>query len=714
MLAAAEAVLHRVVNREIPDADRNEAFRTLDVQLGDVEEYIAQLHNDTRDDELAFAGLQMVDIGRSHVTPARDRVFIAIRDPAGAEAYAGQALQHVVRARELLAALLERYDRVVRDRELADALDETVTMYEVYVEKMQRLMREARQNANPLQRKMGVIEVDQEYLDRFAEVLTLRREMLAEFARMLADDPRLMARYLDLIKRRRTSLRDQLSELAQRQDEIAVELSGWLQVDETQREDLWMLLAEMRLQATTALAKDAAELAERIEKQAPLVLEPSQGTAAAVIGHAGKIARLARSISFDASQRLQAGGDAGNTKLTPAAEQLVAEFGRLEAALDLLNFENKDEEEVTTYVAARLLESRAVADQAVAWATVARHLEAKRYAGLAEVDQQKLSITAELLRVEMLEIEQDLDGQFQQQTESGLPVEIRVLVDELHRTMEAVVFNQAAATFAMTQNNLGEAELQQAKAVEGFARAEELFDRIRRAVVDALDEYDLEDPNIADLVDPTLDEFLAQLEREPNIEAQLGIPNRPRNLRVIADALTWQQDGEAMLGSSGDAAMQRAQEAMKKKPRSTGGEKEPPERELTDQQREQMEKEREMQDMLAKSLASLEEKMKDPQLTPAERRKLEQMAESMRRIQDQLQEGPNERTWSELAESDQAKETLRALARGEAIPDQQWNKLLSTLEDGLWQVRGKTPPADYRKAIEQYQDRIRQLMDLGS
>jgi hypothetical protein len=710
MLAAVESVLNRVVNREIPDADRSEAFLALDAQLGDVEEYIAQLHEDTKDDELAFAGLQMVDISRSHVTPARDRIFIAFRDPAGAEGYSADALQHVVRARELLAALLERYDRVVRDRELAEAIDETVTMYEVYVEKMQRLMREARQNTNPLDRKLGIIEVDQEYLDRFAEVLTLRREMLAEFARMLADDPRLMARYLDLIKRRRTSLRDQLSEMAQRQDEIAVELSGWLRVDPTQRADLWMLLAEMRLQATTDLAKDAAELAERIEKQAPLALEPSQGTAAAVIGHAQEIARLARSISFDASKRMQSSSE-GESKLAPAAEQLVAEFSRLEAALDLLNFENEDEEEVTTYVAARLLESRAVADQAVVWAAVAGDLERKRYAGLAEVDQQKLSIATELLRVEMLAMEEDLDGQFQQQTESGVPAEIIDLIHELHHTMEAVVFNQAAATYAMTLEKIDQAELQQAKAVEGFARAEELFDQIRRAVVDALDEYDPEDPNIADLVDPTLDEFLAQLEREPNIEVQLGIPNRPRNLRVVADSLIWQQTGGDMLGNSAEAAMQRATEAMKKKP-TPGGEKKP-ETELTDQERQQMEKDKEMQDMLARSLASLEEKMKEPKLTPEERRKLEQMADSMRRMQDQLQDGPSERTWDEIAESDQAQETLRALARGEAIPDQQWNKLLSTLEDGLWQVRVKTPPAEYRKAIEQYQDRIRQLMESG-
>lgn len=711
MLAAIEADLTRVVNRELPDASHSRQFQALDTQLGEVEEYIAQLHRETKDHEFAFVGLQMVDISRSHVTPARDRVFVAARDSARAAAHASDALQHVVRARELLAALLERYDRAARERELAQSLEETVTMYEVYVEKMQQLMREARQSTNPLQRKMAVIEVDQEYLDRYAEVLSLRREMLAEFGRMLADDPRLLARYLDLIKRRRASLRDQLSELAQRQEEIGTELSGWLLADESQRQDLWTILIEMRLPATTLLAKDAAELAERIEKQMPLVLEPSQGAAATVIGRAKEIARSARSISFDAPQLLQAGGgpESGTTP-TSAAERLVAQFSQLEAALDQLNFEHEAEEEVAGYVAGRLLEGRTVADQAAAWASVARFLQEKKYAGLAEVDQDKLSIATELLRVEMLGVEDDLEAQFQQQTETGVPAEIVSLVRELHYVMEAVVFNQAAATFALTQAKLDEAELQQSKALEGFSRAEELLDKIRREVAKALDEYDEPDPSIADLLDPTLDEFLAQLEREPNIEAQLGIPNRPRNLRVIADTLLWRQTGDEMLGGSGEAAMQRAREAMKMRPARRG--EQPPQREPTPQQREQIAKDKALQDQLAKSLAAIEEKSKDPKTSPQERRKLEQMAESMRRTLEQVgQPSPDAKAWEELAKADQAREILQALARGEPIPDQQWNKLLSTLEDGLWQVRGKTPPADYRKAIEQYQDHIRRLMN---
>lgn len=66
--------------------------------------------------------------------------------------------------------------------------------------------------------------------------------------------------------------------------------------------------------------------------------------------------------------------------------------------------------------------------------------------------------------------------------------------------------------------------------------------------------------------------------------------------------------------------------------------------------------------------------------------------------------------WERIVESEKANEMLKALASGKKLPDSQWNKLLSTLDDGVWQVGGKTPPEDYRKAIERYQERIRQLM----
>lgn len=719
MLAEVETALTAVVQRNIPDADRSEQFRLLDKQLGDIETYVAELRKDTKEEQFAFVGLQMVHISRTHVTPARDRTYRAIREPLGTD-NPTVALHHVVRAREMLNALLKRYDKVARDEELAKALDESVEMYEVLVERSQQLMREARQNMNPLKRQMAVIEVDQAYLDRYAEVATMRREMMAELGRMLGEDPRLLSRYLDIVRRRRQSLRNQLSEIVIRQEEVTTELSNWLLAEEDQQADLWAIIAEIRMHSATPLAKEAAGLAERVEQAMPLILRTDQTTPALVIEHAQKIARLAREITFDRNRFLQQIGQEGEPfDLLTKAEQLSYLFGELDAALEQLNFENEDSEETDTYVNARLLESRTVADQADAWAQLAGQLEKRRYAGLAEVDQQSVALLTELLRIEMLGMEDELDDQFQQTADSDLPGEIADMIRELHGVMEAVTFNQAAATFAATKDRLSAAEAQEIMALDGFEKAEKLFDRIRRAVVTALDEYDIDDPNIANLQDPTLDEFLARLEREPNIEAQLGIPNRPRNLRVLAQSMTGQNGGGGdLLSDAREAARQRARKAMKmvdeaQKKTGKNQKNEKPESEMTDEERQERKKAKEMQEKLEKSLASIKEKIEDPQTTKEQRRKLEEMAANMKRVLDSSNSDHDSESageWERIVESEKANEMLKALASGKKLPDSQWNKLLSTLDDGVWQVGGKTPPEDYRKAIERYQERIRQLM----
>lgn len=89
---------------------------------------------------------------------------------------------------------------------------------------------------------------------------------------------------------------------------------------------------------------------------------------------------------------------------------------------------------------------------------------------------------------------------------------------------------------------------------------------------------------------------------------------------------------------------------------------------------------------------------------------MKQLAQRMSKALEEMKDGQNPaQLWRQMVEADQAKAVLEALAKGETLPDDQWNKLMSTLDDGLEQVGGRTPPEDYRKAIEQYQDRIRQL-----
>jgi hypothetical protein len=258
MLEVIEGKLSALYKHQIDDSLRGEGFKELDVQLGDVETFIAELSFDTQETAFEFVGLQMVDIGSSHVTPARDAVFVAIRKPdSGADVHAEEALHHVVSARELLLALLRKYDSVKQEQELAKKLDEAIKMYTVYVEGTQALLREAQQNFDPLklQRELAVVEVDQAYLDRLAEVTKMRRDMMSELARILGDDPRLRSRYLELIKRRRASLRSQLGELAARQDQIAQEVTGWMNVSENQRDNYWLQISDLRMDLPQGLAK---------------------------------------------------------------------------------------------------------------------------------------------------------------------------------------------------------------------------------------------------------------------------------------------------------------------------------------------------------------------------------------------------------------------------------------------------------------------------
>lgn len=712
MLAVIEEGLQQVVDRTIADSARGEQLRRLDLGLENVEAYVATLREETRETQYAFVGLQMVDITRTHVTPARDRVFASIQRPAAGDVNATESLKHVVRARELLSALLKRYDRVEREEKFKESLDDAITMYEVYVEKQRALLREAQQNRNPLDRKMEVIEVDQEYLDRLAEVIELRRVMLDEFAEMMGDDPRLLSRFLELTRRQSRSQRDQLSEISQRQYELTEESLGWLQIDETQRPDFWTIIVELRLNNASELAEDAADMAERIEKQMPLEIDPSIGTAADIVARSREITSLSRTVSFDSEAYLDPSQDS-QLDVTSAANvrRLSHEMSVLSALLDRLLLEHEGEEAIVDYVQPRLLEVRAVHDQVNAWSLLSRGIRENSYARLVNVEQHQLAVDTQLLRVDMLEMRDGLAAQFQRLLDEELPEDIGTKIEQLHHVMESITFNQLAASWRCEAGDLEAAAVQQQLATERLETAEDLFDQIRRAVVEKLDEAEPDDPNIADLEDPTLDEFLAQLEREPNIAAQLGIPQRRRNLKRLGDSLTWGGDGVAALGNAGAAAEQRARSAMQMSREKR--QKEQQNATASKEEEDAREQEKRVQEMLEKSLAEIEKQRDDPELTDEQRQKLEQLANDVRKLAGQSGNEPNsQRMWQLIVQSDQARAMLARIAGGGSVADtDQWNKLLSKLDDGLWQVRGKEPPEAYRDAIEQYQDQIRQLTE---
>jgi len=712
-LQAAEEVLSPLVTTVSQSGIADPQIQELhgvDQRLAHAEEIIATLRDESKETPCAFAGLHMVEIGTAQITPARDRIFTLIRQPdVDTHSNAAEALHRVSRARELLAELLVRYERVLREERLANAIEETAKFYEVYVANRHRFLRaQTKPNPNPLQRKLGIVEVDQEYLDRLREVTEMRRDLMAEFARMLADDPRLLSKYMDLIKRRQTSLRDRLTELHERQAVISTEVSGWLRVNETQQEDVWMVAAEVRLQDVASLAQAASQLEERTNSQFPLALDPQAKDSAAVIENARHTAVHARTATAKARRLIRDPFD-DSIALASDIEDMVFSLSELDAALEQLGFESATEE-TTDFANKRLAESRALFEQAIGWTELAAYLQARRFHGLAQVDQRQLAFRTELLRIDMASIDQQLNAQFR----GEVPEAITKLASELKRWMESITFNQAAATFELQSERLNEAEAQQALALEGFERAEELFDRIRRQVVEELDKNDPQDPNIADLEDPTLDELLAQLEREPDLNALLGLPNRPTNLRVISDFFA-SAEGDVpvpmVLPQAAEEARQRAktEEAEARRMRRESGEED----DQTEEAWQQVTDAEQAAEKLQEKIDELKRRADDPNADPEEAEKLRQMAGQLDQMRQQLGGRPiDKRQWEEMVRSNEMQAILRAAARGEPLPDSQWNRLMSSLDEGLWQVRRRTPPEEYRQAIEQYQDRIRKLIQL--
>ncbi|MGB7343342.1 MAG: hypothetical protein WBD20_03975, partial [Pirellulaceae bacterium] len=226
------------------------------------------------------------------------------------------------------------------------------------------------------------------------------------------------------------------------------------------------------------------------------------------------------------------------------------------------------------------------------------------------------------------------------------------------------------------------------------------------------------DPNIADLRDPTLDEFLARLEREANIAAELGIPGRRRNLRVIADSMLWQQQAQGLLGSSGEQAAMRARLAAETNRKARQGNpdaekknEKPDDKPMSEEDKKKLAESKRQQKELEQTLLEIEAQSKSADVTPEQKRRLEALAKDLREMMNSDEGNTSQAAaWKQMVESDQAARMLKAIARGETIPTDQWNKLFSTLEDGLWQVRGKKPPEEYRKAIRQYQESLRQLV----
>jgi hypothetical protein len=665
--SAARGVLDKLEQKVAWSSEHDRGTMTAQQATAAGLKVIAALQKRTKDTPYAFVGLQAADLGIAHVEPARELLWSATKTDGTRRVDAiQQAWQHLTRARELLKDLRGQFERSKREFQLAETVEKVKKMYQVYLENSQALLETSESDPSRYNRKMAELEMDDEYLKRLREVLEMRNKLRAELARILADDPRLLRRFMDLLRNRAANLREQLADLTSRQDELNREVQAWAAVSEADRPRIARLLLVRQVQDAAAISLAASELESSYQTWLPLDRKAEDAELSSATATVRQVAATAGQLSRDAeqfvaeSQRVRLAvpepqmpeSPASDDPAAPAASEQteVAEtpWDAAEAAATVLRqgqslynelakaevslrqtAAREDNDELAQFAINRLVETRRLTADVSAWVRQIQAHVAGAYTRAAEVDQYRLANKTEELAGKLGDIEQTLAALMQQE-DGKLPEPIAIKAREFMRLLDREASpNQIAAVFALRSSEAPRAVERQTRAAVALTAAEKTFDEMVRLAITEMDKLPVQDP-VADLLDdPTLDELLAQLEQELSLQELLGIPDRPSNLQIIGD---WTRPGNM---PGGQGMVQRQMSAQDSR----------------------------------------------------NRRKLEEA------YQRALARALNESTPRRLEEPVATKMT-------------HWNRLLSTLGDDLRQGRDKAPPEQYRRAIEQYFDLI--------
>ncbi len=626
-----------------------------DEQIAAAIQVIEDLENETYGTPYAFIGLQLVDIKQAHISLARRDFWKSLqtKDAARVDSVRN-GWQHTIRARELIVLLTERFERTKMEYKMAESVENIKKMYRIFVEDSMELLRQDGEGSR-YNRKVAEFDLDDEYLKRLEEVIKMRNEMRAELARILADDPRLLRRFLDAQRNRQKILRNELDRLTEDQSELNRETRAWAAAEEDERPPLAKILIGRHIESAQDIAIAAAELHDRFETWSPLGKEVEDDDFQATAAVLQEIATATRELSnagldyveeSTRAKKIEEDAESEETEeeanpfnpneaveqISQDAQQLYERFTRLEVLLRQIGGRN-DRAEIASFATNRLLETRRLIEQTSAWIRQLKQQQAGNYHRAAEVGQYRLATRTDTLAGKLAGLEQTMAGLLQNEG-NMLPKSIadkaRALLAALD---EQAAPNQLAAVYALRRNQLSRATSRQETALAALQLAGKLYDEMIEAAIIELDKLPVQDPIAGLLDDPTLDDLLRELEQEIPIEEALGIPARPSNLQIMSD---W-------LRSGGDNALM------------TGGNR----RMMMEQMRRQQE-------------------MRQRQLERAYRRAVARAL--------------NE------AEAEDLVKNMPKLARETA----DWNRLASQLEDDLRQGRDKAPPERYRRSIEQY------------
>jgi hypothetical protein len=541
-------VAQALAQSKAPGALNVKAIRSAEMQILRAQSLVGDLVQKATGTPYAFIGLQLVDITELHIAPAR----AAVREvkPESAERLQNVQLadSHLKRAREMLADLTKQYEGVKSNLMLAEEMQRIKKMYQLFVEEAMAMLQSSRPTLNPRGRKLDELDLDEEFLKKYTELLKRWERTLAELAKVLGKDPRLLARYMNASRRSADTLRDQLTILHHRQEDLLASVSQLKSETEGPAEpgatnSSAGAANTPKISASAAVMQDSLqrELAEIATAVAAIPEDLDTWLPAGVKADDPQIkplreqaARILATATLTATT--PSNGDKGPTQ-SQRVSKLAAQLAAFETALTKASTDA--DPALAQHLGRRLAQVRKLQQQTVVWNEKETHLKAQRFHRALEVDQHHLSEETLALAGKLENMEAQL---------AGLPEEAAVQVQKMAAEMTDgikydVLVSQMSAELGLRDGTLGVAVEHQRKAVNDFARAEERFDKLISRIIEEQNKTPPQVPDIDEIQLQTLEELLARLESEPELPELLGIPNRLNNLQGFRDWMMRSQGG---------------------------------------------------------------------------------------------------------------------------------------------------------------------------
>ena len=535
-------------------------------ELTTASEAVLKLKDKTRNTPYAFVGLRLESIRTADVVPALKEVENAINAEAEPRLKSTRiAWNHISRALAMLAKLDEQYQKTKRSLKRADDIIKFKKIHRIFIERSMAMLNPKNFTLNGQSRKKAEYDLDEEYLKRLKEVMQLRQDMMAELARILADDPQLLRRYMNSMNERTWSIRDQLTLIANDQKELSRRISIW---SNSVAEPLELAthkidMTGIHLSEIEGLASRLSDVRNEFVSWLPLEDDVEKGEFADVVSSFQTADSAMTEIMADVDSILSGGGVKADA--TRQIEPLLSKATKVEKllantvqSLKRLNRES-NEPDVVNNVARRVPDLEIVQRDMRRWTGKLELFNEGLVHEVYSVDQESRRDQLLQYSVKLASLKSQLSAALRSE-DGGIPTDVAKQTQSLQRLLDAdIPAAQLLAAQTLTDADQKSAVVEQASIVKDFEIAEVTFDEILQAIADEIDKLPPEDPIASMLRDPTLDEILAQLESEQDFLESLGLSGRPNNLRVMGDMSSRRRG----MGGGGMGMQQRMQQGAR-------------------------------------------------------------------------------------------------------------------------------------------------------